>query len=197
LKAVATPIPIDLREPSVPAPVLGTMVLIVGDAMLFAGLVFAFWVLRLAAPTWPPPLQPRLPVGLTTANTVVLLASSAAMMAATRDLARGPSRALGRSLGVCALLGSLFLTVQGYEWVRLVGFGLTIASGIYGALFYTLIGAHAVHVLAALVWLGLTVIHAARDQFAGGRVDRVRACALYWHYVVVLWPLLYASVYLL
>jgi heme/copper-type cytochrome/quinol oxidase subunit 3 len=171
--------------------------LIGGDVMLFAGLVFAFWVLRLAGPAWPPPLQPRLPIGLTAANTVVLVASSAAMAAATRALARGPAEALARRLGLCASLGALFLAVQGYEWVRLVGFGLTVSSGIYGALFYTLVGAHALHVLAALVWLGITTIQAARDSGVLRRADHVRACALYWHFVVALWPLLYATVYLL
>lgn len=183
--------------PSVPAPVLGTLFLIGGDIMLFAGLIFAFWVLRLAAPVWPPPLQPRLPVGVTAANTVVLLASSAAMVAGTRTLARGRDGALAGRLGLCALLGSLFLAIQGYEWARLIGFGLTVSSGIYGALFYTLVGAHALHVLAALVWLAVTAVLAARGRFARGRVDPVRACALYWHFVVALWPLLYASVYLL
>jgi heme/copper-type cytochrome/quinol oxidase subunit 3 len=198
VKTVTESTPLDLSpEPSAPAPVLGTMVLIVGDAMLFAGLVFAFWVLRLAAPTWPPPLQPRLPLGLSAANTVVLLASSAAMAAAIRGVACAPARGLVRRLGLCALLGSLFVAVQGYEWVRLVGFGLTVSSGIYGALFYTLIGAHAVHVLAALVWLGIITTRAAGDRLAGGRVDHLRACALYWHFVVALWPLLYLSVYLL
>ncbi|MBI4636017.1 MAG: heme-copper oxidase subunit III [Candidatus Rokubacteria bacterium] len=184
-------------EPSVPAPVLGTLFLIGGDIMLFAGLIFAFWVLRLAAPVWPPPLQPRLPVGVTAANTVVLLASSSVMVAATRTLARGHDGALARRLGLCGLLGSLFVAVQGYEWARLIGFGLTVSSGIYGALFYTLVGAHALHVLAALVWLGITAVRAGRGEFARGRGDVVRACALYWHFVVALWPLLYASVYLL
>jgi heme/copper-type cytochrome/quinol oxidase subunit 3 len=178
------------------APVLATLLLIGADIMLFAGLVFAFWVLRLAAPVWPPPLQPRLPLGVTAANTVVLLGSSAAMVAATRALARGRSGAVARRLGLGALLGSLFLAVQGYEWTRLVGFGLTVSSGIFGALFYTLVGAHAVHLAAALAWLIATAIRAGRGRLPDSRADVVQACALYWHFVVALWPLLYVSVYL-
>jgi heme/copper-type cytochrome/quinol oxidase subunit 3 len=135
-------------------------------------------------------------VEVTTANTLVLLASSAVMLAATRRLARVPRGTLARRLGLSALLGGLFLTIQGYEWTRLIAFGLTVSSGIYGALFYTLIGAHAVHVLAGLAWLTVTAALVNRGQFASGRIDAVRACSLYWHFVVALWPLLYASVYL-
>jgi heme/copper-type cytochrome/quinol oxidase subunit 3 len=187
---------LDRPEPTVPAPVVGTMFLIAGDLMFFAGLIFAFWALRLAAPVWPPPLQPRLPLALTAANTAVLLASSGAMVAATRALGRGRAGQLAGRLGLSALLGGFFIVCQGYEWVRLVGFGLTVSSGVYGALFYTLVGAHALHVLAALVWLAVTSILATRGGLTRGRVAHVHACALYWHFVVALWPLLYISVYL-
>ncbi|MGH7310203.1 MAG: cytochrome c oxidase subunit 3, partial [Candidatus Rokuibacteriota bacterium] len=83
-----------------------------------------------------------------------------------------------------------------YEWVRLIGFGLTMSSSTYGATFYTLIGAHGVHVLAALGWLTATLALLARGGFGEGQTAAVRACALYWHFVVTLWPILYVSVYL-
>jgi heme/copper-type cytochrome/quinol oxidase subunit 3 len=177
--------------------IVATLFLISSEIMFFAGLVFAFWVLRLAVPFWPPPFQPRLPVAVTGANTLVLLASSAAMIAAGRALARSDRRALVHWLGLTAALGGAFLLVQGYEWVRLLGFGLTVSSGTYGATFYTLIGAHAAHVAVALVWLGVALGFATRGQFADGRTAPLRACALYWHFVVALWPILYVSVYLL
>lgn len=184
------------ERPLPPPAVLATLLLVGGEVMLFAGLIFAFWVLRLAAPVWPPPLQPRLPIGVTGLNTLVLLASSAALTAALRARRRPDHAALVRGLGLTATLGTLFLAVQGWEWVRLVGFGLTVASGTYGALFYTLVGTHAVHVLAALAWLGATLAQARRDQWAGGPA-RLYACALYWHFVVALWPILFVCVYLL
>jgi heme/copper-type cytochrome/quinol oxidase subunit 3 len=171
--------------------------LIAAEVMFFAGLVSAFWVLRLAAPVWPPPLQPRLPVGITGVNTLVLLGSSIAVVAAIRALARDQRRIGVRWLQGAAGLGGLFLLVQGYEWVRLVGFGLTASSSTYGAAFYTLIGAHGVHVLAALTWLGIILGLVGRGRLAAGRMAGVRAFALYWHFVVTLWPILYVSVYLL
>ncbi len=184
------------RRPMLDNLLLATLVFIAAEVMLFAGLVSAYWVLRLAAPVWPPPLQPRLPVGLTAVNTGVLLASSAVLVGGLRALWRGARRQAVRRLAGAAALGATFLVVQGVEWVRLLHFGLTVASGTYGAAFYTLIGAHALHVAGALIWLGLTTRRLARGRLLGPRPPALRACALYWHFVVALWPVLYVSVYL-
>ena len=167
------------------------------ETMFFAGLISAFFVLRLSAAVWPPPLQPRLPMLITGLNTLVLLASSVAIIAALRAARRGDRRTLVERLAATAALGALFLAVQGFEWARLIHYGLTVTSGAYGATFYTLIGIHAAHVLGALVWLGVTLLLAARGRFVDGRVSGLRACATYWHYVVALWPILYVTVYLL
>jgi heme/copper-type cytochrome/quinol oxidase subunit 3 len=177
--------------------VLATLFLIGAEVMFFGGLVSAFWVLRLAAPVWPPPLQPRLPLGVTAANTLVLLTSSIAVAAAGRALGAGRRRAAVRRLGAAAALGVLFLAVQGYEWMRLIQFGVTVGSGPYGATFYTLIGAHAAHVAGAVGWLTTVLALLGRGRLGGRRLAAVRACTMYWHFVVALWPILWASVYLL
>ena len=173
------------------------MFVIGGEVMLFGGLVFSFLIIRVAAPVWPPPLEPRLPIAVTAVNTGVLLASSVALTAALRARRRGEGRRFVSGLALTAGLGALFLAVQGYEWFRLIGYGLTVGSGVYGGSFYTLIGAHAAHVVAALAWLGVTLTLAARGRFAGPRASAVTACAMYWHFVVALWPILYVTVYLL
>src|SRR2546425_565591 len=135
---------------------LAMLFLICGEVMFFGGLVSAFLVLRVTAAQWPPPLQPRLPVGVTGVNTLVLLASSVAMVAASRALGRDDTRTLVRRLLLAAGLGLAFLLVQGYEWIRLVSYGLTVWSGAYGTTFYTLIGMHAAHVVTAVTWVGGT-----------------------------------------
>ena len=173
------------------------MFLIAAEVMLFAGLMSAFFVLRMGAAVWPPPLQPRLPVAITGLNTLVLLASSVAVAGAVRALRRGALGVVGSRLGVAAGLGAAFLVVQGYEWIRLVGFGLTVASGAYGGTFYTLIGTHALHVVGALVWLGITWRLVRGGRILPERSAPLRACAMYWHFVVGLWPILYVAVYLL
>jgi heme/copper-type cytochrome/quinol oxidase subunit 3 len=185
------------RGPLLDNAVLGTLFLIGAEVMFFAGLVSAFWILRLSAPAWPPPFQPRLPVGITGLNTVVLLGSSVAMVGAMLAIGQGDRRRAVRKLAVAAGLGTLFLLVQGYEWVRLVQFGLTLSSSTYGTTFYALIGTHAAHVLGALVWLGVMVLLMARGRLGRRRLGVLRACGVYWHFVVALWPILYVTVYLL
>jgi cytochrome c oxidase subunit 3 len=176
---------------------LAVLVFIGAETMFFAALISALFVLRLGIAAWPPPLEPRLPVALTGVNTLVLLASSVAMVGAGRALSRDDRRGLVRGLFLAAALGALFLAVQGYEWLRLLRFGLHVSSGSYGTTFYTLIGSHALHVLAALVWLVGTATAAAAGRFSARHPAPVRACAMYWHFVVALWPILYLTVYLL
>jgi heme/copper-type cytochrome/quinol oxidase subunit 3 len=184
------------RRPRLDNVRLAMLFLLCGETMFFGGLISAFLILRVTSALWPPPLQPRLPVEVTGVNTLVLLASSVAMIAARRALESGDARRLVRRLLLAAGLGAAFLLVQGYEWVRLVSYGLTVSSGAYGGTFYTLIGTHAAHVLAAVVWVGATVLLAARGRFTDGRTGAFRACAIYWHFVVALWPILYVAVYL-
>ncbi|HXG04874.1 MAG TPA: cytochrome c oxidase subunit 3 [Candidatus Binatia bacterium] len=185
------------RRPLLDNLLLATLFFVGAEIVFFAGLVSAFWVLRLAAPVWPPPLQPRLPVGLTAVNTAVLLVSSVFLVRGLGALRRGERRTAVRRLTLTAGLGAFFLVAQGVEWARLLHFGLTMSSGTYGATFYTLIGAHAVHVLGALIWLAVTTRRLARGRLLGPRPAALRACAFYWHFVVALWPVLYVSIYLL
>ncbi|MBI2205371.1 MAG: heme-copper oxidase subunit III [Candidatus Rokubacteria bacterium] len=185
------------RRPLLDNARLATIFLIAAETMLFAGLISGFLVLRFAAAVWPPPLQPRLPIAVTGVNTLVLLASSVAVAAAVRALSRGPASRVITRLKVAAALGATFLVVQGYEWARLIGFGLTASSGAYGGTFYTLIGAHALHVVGALAWLTIALVFVQSGRFRPERSGGLRACALYWHFVVGLWPILYVAVYLL
>jgi heme/copper-type cytochrome/quinol oxidase subunit 3 len=167
------------------------------EVMFFAALVSALFVLRLGMAVWPPPLEPRLPVAVTAVNTVVLLGSSVSMVAALRALRRRDERRFVKMLATTAGLGALFLVIQGYEWIRLITFGLTLSSSIYGATFYSVIGLHGLHVAGALVWLLVMTLLATRHRFTEGRITPVQACAMYWHFVVGLWPVLFVAVYLL
>ncbi|MCY4489521.1 MAG: cytochrome c oxidase subunit 3 [Deltaproteobacteria bacterium] len=187
--------------PSRPEPVisnarLGLMMFIGAEVMFFAGLIGAFLVLRLSSEVWPPVGQPRLPVWITGFNTLVLLSSGVAMHRAWLAASAREQVRLSGWLLVTAVLGAVFLTIQGYEWVRLIGFGLTMRSGLYGSTFYALIGLHGLHVLGALVWVGVVWMLARRGRFAAGHAVGVETCKMYWLFVVALWPVLYGLVYL-
>lgn len=184
------------RQPVIDAARLGMLIFLGSETMLFAGFVAAFLVFRLGAPVWPPPYQPRLPVEVTGVNTAVLLLSGFTMWRALRAVRDGDRAGLARSLARTTLLGVTFLGVQGYEWVRLLEFGLTASSGVYGGTFYALVGAHAVHVLGVLTWLAIILVGAARGRYTPQNHVGVSLCGMYWYFVVALWPILYMLVYL-
>jgi cytochrome c oxidase subunit III len=185
------------REPALNNARLGMLVFLAFEAMFFAGLLGAFMVFRLASTTWPPPGEPYLPIGVTWVNTGILLFSSYTLRRARRAIRKGDRGGLVRWLLITAAYGVTFLGIQGYEWVRLVRFGLTLASGTYASTFYTLIGVHAVHVLGAVVWLLVVLALALRGRFSPQRHVGVQVVGMYWNFVVGLWPILFALVYLL
>ncbi len=166
------------------------------EVMFFGGLISTFLILRASAVLWPPPGQPRLPIGVTAVNTGILLASGVAAYRALQAIRDGSAVGLVRWLTVTALLGALFLGVQGSEWVRLVGYGLTFSSSVYGGTFYTLIGAHGLHVLGGLTFLLVVLRKAAAGRFSPHQHTAVLLSVLYWFFVVGIWPVLYGLVYL-
>lgn len=191
------------RRPPLPQPVvsnarLAMAILVAGETMLFAGLIGSYLVFRLAAPTWPPPDQPRLPLGLTTLNTAVLVASLAPLLRELRAAARDPGGSVGGGVRLAAGAGALFLAIQGIEWARLVRHGLTLGAGPYGGTFYVLIGCHALHVSVAVMWLVVVAWAVGRPALRPARRYAVlEPCAVYWAYVVALWLVLFPLVYLL
>ena len=177
--------------------VLGMLVFLGSEVMLFAAMISAYLVLRAGADSWPPPGQPRLPLALTGANTVVLLLSGTTMWAALRAAHLTRTTACRRWLAATLTLGTLFLVVQGTEWMRLIDYGMRISSGTYGGMFYALIGLHALHVVVAILLLGLVLWRGRHGRFAAERQTDVEVCHLFWTFVVAVWPVLYGLVYLL
>lgn len=162
--------------------------------MLFAGLLTAFLVLKGRAPVWPPPGQPRLPVAATAVNTVVLLLSGAAMLRAVAQSRRiGGKTAMW--LAAAAGLGLAFLVGQGIEWVRLLGYGFTTGSGVYGSTFYVVVGIHAAHVLVAVLALAVIWALSLVGQVTPAHREPVVIVAFFWLFVVLVWPILYLLLY--
>ncbi len=177
---------------------LGVLILLGAETMLFVGLIGAFLVFRMGNVTWPPlsidNIQlPRLVTGI---NTVLLIISGYTMFLALRAVQQDRIKQLRNFLVFTGTLGLLFLVVQGSEWVQLIGKGLTLQSGVYGGIFYVLIGCHAVHVLGAVIWLAIVIGMAIAGRFSSANFTGVETCTIYWIYVVALWPILYILVYL-
>lgn len=175
---------------------LAVVMFLGAEVMFFAGLIGAYLVFRVNAAHWPPPFQPRLPVGVTGVNTVILLASALTMWWAVKAVRANNRAALVRNLGLTTVLGATFLLIQGYEWAQLIRFGLTVSSSVYGGLFYTLIGFHGLHVFGALIWLLVVLAQAREGRFSRQQHVGLQTCNMYWIFVVALWPVLYGLVYL-
>ncbi|RMH74572.1 MAG: heme-copper oxidase subunit III, partial [Calditrichaeota bacterium] len=181
--------------PSINKAIFGLLMFIATEIMIFAGLISAFIVVKANAGQWPPPDQPRLPVAVTGVNTFFLLLSGVTVYLAVRAIRREAPVAFKRWLTLTGILGTLFLAIQGYEWARLLGYGLTMSSSLYGATFYTLIGAHGLHVLAAVGVLLFVLSRAFRGRYSPANYNGVVLCQIYWFFVVGIWPVLYLLVY--
>ena len=189
-----TPVPA-APEPAVSNTRLAIVIVITAETMLFTGLIGMYLVFRLSAPEWPPPDLPRLPATVAALNTLVLFASLVPLTRALMAVRRG--KEAGRhGVHVAAALGTVFLAVQGAEWLRLLRHGLTPGSSNYGGAFYLLIGCHAVHVLVAVLWLSTVAVLAQRGHFSARRYAGLEMSTIYWYFVCGLWAFLFPLVYL-
>ncbi len=183
------------RRTGVPHAVMGTLIFIVTELMVFAGMVSAFNIVKSRSPAewWPPPTQPRLPVEATAVNTGVLLLSGVVMFLAARAWSKDPARGV-RLLRVAVGLGATFVIVQGTEWYLLIEQGLSMTVSAHSAFFCLIIGCHALHAIGALVALVWVLRRMGRGVATQGQFQAAQA---FWYFVVGVWPILYARVYLL
>jgi cytochrome c oxidase subunit 3 len=178
--------------PLVPNAVLGMLMFLFTEMMLFAGLISAHSIARASSIVgWPPPGQPRLPFEETALNTAALLLSGVLVFFAQRSLRRDRKRT-ETLLALGIALGTLFVGFQGVEWLGLIREGLTLTSSTHGAFFYLIVGVHALHAIAALAALLRVEIRLRRGVLAPSSLT---ATALFWYFVVGVWPVIYLQVY--
>jgi heme/copper-type cytochrome/quinol oxidase subunit 3 len=181
----------------VPNGVLAMLILAFAEVMFFAGLVSAFVIVKENAVggVWPPLGQPRLPFEQTLINTAALLLSGALTVVAQRKFKKSAGKGKGASapLMVAIVLGTFFVGFQGAEWLALLGQGLTLTSSTLGSFFYTIVGAHGLHAVAALCGLIWAWVRLRKGTLTGGQFGAVQ---VFWYFVVLLWPFIYLRVYL-
>jgi len=183
--------------------VLGMLLFLTSEVMFFAGLFAAYFSVRAHAPLWPP-LNPEtneafhveiLP--LVGPATVLLILSSFTCQFAVWGIRRGDRVAFVRNIAVTFAIGITFLLFQAIDYAALGSEGLTIASGPYGTTYFTLTGFHGAHVFGGVVMLGVVLYRGMAGQFSARHHDAVEAASLYWHFVDVVWILLFSLLYLL
>jgi cytochrome c oxidase subunit 3 len=181
-----------ISRPLIPSGVLGMLLFIFTEVMLFAGMISAHAIVKGGATEWPPGSQPVLPFAETMFNTAALLASGVFLLFAHLRFRKSPRSALV-PLSLALGLGAFFVVFQGREWLALLAEGLTLTSSTYGAFFYLIVGTHALHALGAILALGWAVARLRQGRLLPTQLWTVEA---FWYFVVLVWPVLYFRVYL-
>jgi len=190
---------LDPAQPSPLSPNWGKIMMwlfLMSDAMSFAGLLCAYAAVRMSNPLWPVPSS-ILGVPLTALNTFILICSSVTMVKAVSAIQKGDQAGLKKFLALTMLGGTTFLGIQAYEWTHLITEGLTVGKSLFGATFFVLTGFHGCHVFSGVVYLGCILSAAARGRYSASKWTSVEVVGLYWHFVDLIWILVFTFVYLI
>lgn len=179
------------RTPLVPNGVMGMLIFVFTELMLFGGFISAFTIIKSGAVVWPPAGQPRLPFAETAFNTGLLLLSGALLWWTRRAFNRDRASARRPMLAALAF-ATAFVVLQGREWLALLAQGLTLTSSSLGSFFFLVIGLHALHVVIAIALLTRTYVRLERGWLASSQLGTAE---VFWYFVVGVWPVIYLVVY--
>jgi cytochrome c oxidase subunit 3 len=174
------------------------MVIFLGSwAMMFGSLFFAYGMVRARSNEWPPPDLPELPLALPGINTAVLAASSALLQLGVGWLRNGKTSRVGPAVAGSLALGTLFVSLQVVTWRSLLDEGLTPRGGPYPSVFYALTCFHALHVVVGILALAWICHGVLVGKYTAARFLTVRLWTLYWHFVGVVWGVMFLTVYVI
>ena len=185
---------------------LGMWMFLAGDAMGFGALIVGYGALRIYSADWPQPSN-VLGIPLTAFMTFVLICSSVTMVKGLSAIQHGDQAGLRLFLLLTILGGSLFLGLQAYEWTHLIsspphGKGVGISGNPYGAAqfgttFFVLTGFHGMHVTGGVIYLLTLLIRSLFGKYSAAHYHPIEIAGLYWHFVDLVWILIFTFVYLL
>jgi cytochrome c oxidase subunit 3/cytochrome o ubiquinol oxidase subunit 3 len=177
---------------------LGMWVFLGSECLLFGALITTYLLYKDSAPAGQGP-APRdvYDIKFTSVSSFVLLMSSVTMVLALSAIQRGDSQRLRLWLTTTALLGATFISGQVYEFTSFVKEGMGYTTNVAASAFYTLTGFHGVHVSVGIVMLMSLVLMSARGRLPKERSETVEIIGLYWHFVDIVWILIFTVVYLI
>lgn len=143
------------------------------------------------------PCEPIFEIPLVTFGTAVLLFSSFFVVMALYGAQRGQPRMLKTWLSLTVLGGLFFVGMQVYEFTHFFHKGLGYSTNLFASSFYTLTGFHGTHVTVGVIWLGTLLVQAFRGKLPPEKALNLEIAALYWHFVDVVWIVIFPTVYLL
>jgi cytochrome c oxidase subunit 3/cytochrome o ubiquinol oxidase subunit 3 len=179
------------------------------ECMFFASLISTYVVFRNKSAVGPFPhapwtdpatgqvYEPIIEIPLVTVGTALLLFSSLFIVLALYGAQRGNRKMLLGWLGATIMCGVFFVSMQVYEFTHFVHKGLTLQRNMFGASFFTLTGFHGTHVSIGVIWLITMFVLALRKQLPPENAINLEMAALYWHFVDVVWIIIFPVVYLM
>ena len=176
---------------------LGIWAFLASESLLFSALIGTFLTQAHQSKFGPYP-HDVLSLPLVSVNTFILIASSLAMVMALSNAQEGDSRKTVRWLIATAVLGLVFLGGQAFEFYHLYTSSLTLSQNLFGATFFTLTGTHGLHVLSGVIWIILVMFHVLQHRGTNEQIAlKVELLGLYWHFVDLIWIIIFTFVYLL
>jgi cytochrome c oxidase subunit 3 len=176
----------------------GFLLFLVSDVVLFSSFIFAYLYLRNSGQGWPPPGVTRPAIALGAVNSAILFGSGATMHYALENFKHGKFMRYTQWMICTILLGAMFLGGQAIEYTTLFRDHVTWAgSGIFGASFFTLTGMHGFHVLCGIIYLVVLLLQSVHGVYDKNRYFGLTAGTLYWHFVDVIWIVLFSIFYLI
>jgi heme/copper-type cytochrome/quinol oxidase subunit 3 len=176
---------------------LGIWAFLASEIMLFGGLISAYVILRSGSAHMVVPPRSMMGVPLATFNTFALITSSVTMVLALAAIQEGNIPRFQRWILGTIGGGLIFLCVKAYEYHHKWEEGITISSNLFGSFYYTLTGLHVLHVTGGLILMAYILVAGSRGQFTPESHDRVECAGLYWHFVDLVWVILFPILYLL
>ena len=178
----------------VDARVLGMFLFIASEIMLFGSFFTAYFFVRVVNGEPWPPQGDHLPIFVAGVNTTILLTSSATMHWALQSIKRGNRAGLQAGLVLTFCMGLTFLFTQVAEYSRV---GFAPKDNSFATIFYCLTGLHGAHVFIGLTLLLFATIRAFRGHYSPEHHHGVEIPGIYWHFVDVMWIVVYTTVYIL
>lgn len=180
----------------IPSGKLGMWVFLASEVMLFGAFISSFIVLRMGSPNFGVPPHEIMGRPLATLNTFVLISSSAALVMALAAIQENDIKNFARWMWAVLGLGSTFLFIKAFEYMHKIHEGLTISSSLFGSFYFTMTGLHALHMIAGLVFNGYILYYGLKGRWNNGHWERVEYAGLYWHFVDLVWVIIFPLFYL-
>ncbi len=192
----AAPVPAHYTSTGLDNKKLAFWAFIGSECLLFGSLISTYLVYKGRSIAGPTPHE-ILNIPVTSVSTFDLLMSSLAMVLALAAVSRGDKVWARLWLGMTAFLGLVFLGFQFYEFSSFVREGLTIKTNLFGSTFFTLTGTHGAHVAVGVLWLLTLLVRSFQGKLGPEKALNVEIAGLYWHFVDVVWIVIFTVVYLI